>query len=72
MKNEVRVLGATGRTGRLIAMRLHETGVSLVLVGRDRQRLEGVVAELDGAPRLLAGSLGSTVAKLAQAARAWW
>ena len=66
MKDEVWVLGASGRTGRLIARRLHEAGVPLVLVGRDRERLEGVAAELGGAPRLLVGSLGSNLATLAQ------
>ena len=66
MNNEVWVLGATGRTGRMIARRLHEAGVALVLVGRDRERLEGVAAGLGGAPRLLVGSLGSTLAGLAQ------
>jgi len=66
MANEVWVLGATGRTGRAVARRLHDGGIPLVLVGRDRGRLEGVGAELDGAPRLLAGSLVSTLAELAQ------
>ncbi len=42
MSSEVWVLGATGRTGRAVATRLHEAGVSLMLVGRDRERLEGV------------------------------
>ena len=70
MNNEVWVLGATGRTGRAVATRLHEAGVPLALVGRDRERLEGVVAELGGAPRLLAGTLGPALAKLAQDAPA--
>ena len=66
MNNEVWVLGATGRTGRMIAGRLDEAGVPLVLVGRDRERLEGVAAGLDGVPRLVVGSLESTLSKLAQ------
>ena len=66
MNNEVWVLGATGRTGRLIARRLHERGVSLVLIGRDRERLDHVVAEFGGAPRLIVGSLESALAKLAE------
>ncbi len=70
MTNEVWVLGATGRTGRAVAARLHERGVPLVLVGRDRTRLDGVVAELGGAPRLLAGTLTSALAALAQDAPA--
>jgi len=65
MKNEVWVLGATGRTGRGVATRLHERGVALVLVGRDRGRLEGLVAELGGAPRLLVATLDSALAELA-------
>lgn len=66
MNSEVWVLGATGRTARAVSRRLHDAGVPLVLVGRDRGRLEAAVAELDGAPRLLAGSLNSTLAGLAQ------
>ena len=66
MDNEVWVLGATGRMGRAVARRLHEAGVSLVLVGRDRERLEGVAAELGGAPRLMVGSFGSALAGLAR------
>ncbi len=70
MNNEVWVLGATGRTGRAVATQLHERGVPLVLVGRNRARLEGVVAELGGAPRLLVGTLTSALAALAQDAPA--
>jgi len=70
MTNEVWVLGATGRTGRAVATQLHERGVPLVLVGRNRARLEGVVAELGGAPRLLVGSLTSALAALARQAPA--
>jgi len=66
MKNETWILGASGRTGRLIARDLDEAGVSLVLVGRDRQRLSIVAAELGGAHRLLVGSLESNLAKLTQ------
>ncbi len=70
MTNEVWVLGATGRTGRAVATRLHERGVPLVLVGRNRVRLDGVVAALGGAPRLLAGTLTSALAALARQAPA--
>jgi len=66
MHNEVWVLGATGRTGRMIARRLHAAGVPLVLVGRDRERLEGLAAGVGGAPRLLVGSLASTLAQLTE------
>lgn len=70
MKNEVWVLGATGRTGHAVATLLHEKGVPLVLVGRNRERLEGIVAELGSAPRILVGTLNSTLAELAQDAPA--
>lgn len=62
MKNEAWVLGASGRTGSLIARRLHEAGVPLVLVGRDRERLASVAAGLGDAPRLLVGSLQAKLA----------
>lgn len=66
MNKEVWILGATGRTGRAVATQLHEAGVPLVLVGRDRGRLETIAAELGGAPRLMVGSLASNLAELAQ------
>ena len=69
MNTEIWVLGATGRVGRAVATRLHRAGVPLVLVGRDRERLAGVAAEL-GAARLLAGSLDSTLAELTREAPA--
>lgn len=70
MDNEVWVLGATGRAGRAIAIRLHERGVPVVLVGRDRGRLEAVAAGLDGTPRLLVGTLESVLVELARDAPA--
>ncbi len=70
MHDAVWVLGATGRTGRAIATRLHARGVPLVLVGRDRARLEQVAAALDGAPQLVVGTLGAALAGLARAAPA--
>lgn len=66
MRSEVWVLGATGRTGRMVATRLHEAGVPLVLVGRDRSRLQGLADALDSAPRLVVGSLESTLGQLAR------
>src|SRR2546421_5466032 len=44
MKREVVVLGATGTMGRLIAAELAARGVSLVLAGRDEERLAQVSA----------------------------
>lgn len=64
--DEVWVIGATGRTGKAIATRLHAAGVPLVLVGRNRQRLTGVADELGGTPRLLVGSLTAVLTGLAE------
>jgi short subunit dehydrogenase-like uncharacterized protein len=66
MQDAVWVLGATGRTGGAIVRRLHEAGVPLVLAGRDRARLAAVAAALDGAPRLVVGTLGLALAGLAR------
>ena len=70
MSDEVWVLGATGRSGRAIAARLHAAGVPLVLAGRDRAHLEGGVGELGGAPRLVVGELDAVIAELARDAPA--
>jgi short-subunit dehydrogenase len=59
MRQEVWILGAAGRVGRVIASRLHEQGVPLVLVGRDRGRLEGVAAQLGSAPQVVPATLDS-------------
>ncbi len=64
--NDVWILGATGRAGRMIAARLHAAGVPLVLVGRDRDRLERVGVEVGGAPRLVVGELDEALSRLAQ------
>lgn len=66
MRNEVWVLGATGRSGRAIATLLHKTGISLVLVGRGRARLNSFATELGGSPRILEGSLDAALASLAK------
>jgi len=64
VKDEVWVLGATGRTGRAVARRLHDAGVPLVLVGRDRGRLDAVAATLDRPPRLMVDGLTAALARL--------
>lgn len=64
MTDEIWVLGATGRTGRAVATRLHKAGTPVVLVGRDRERLGRVAAELGGAPRLVMGSLDPVLSGL--------
>ena len=68
--NEVWILGATGRAGRTIAARLHAAGVPLVLVGRDRDRLERAAAEVGSMPRLVVGTLDTALSQLAQDAPA--
>lgn len=74
MNDEIWVLGATGRTGRAVAARLHAAGRAVVLVGRDQQRLADVAAELagelHGEPRTFAGSLDAALVELARSAPA--
>jgi short subunit dehydrogenase-like uncharacterized protein len=49
MNQDIWVLGATGRSGRGIAARLHASGHRVVLAGRDPQRLADVAAILGDA-----------------------
>jgi len=67
MSEAVWVLGATGRSGRGIARRLHGTGHTVVLAGRDAARLAPVAGELGGA-EVVTGSLDSLLEQLARAA----
>lgn len=64
MKNEIWILGATGRSGREVATRLDRAGVSLVLAGRSRDRLEDLAGRLGGRHRTLVGPLESNLAAL--------
>ena len=64
VNREAWVLGASGRTGRLIAVKLHEAGVRVTLVGRDRARLEALAARLGGQPRVLAADLDQTLVQI--------
>ena len=66
MSGEVWILGATGRVGRAVAARLHDDGVRLVLVGRHRERLDDVTAQIGGRPRLVVGALDEALAELGQ------
>ena len=66
MGDEIWVLGATGRTGRAVVARLAQAGAVVVPVGRDAARL----AALDGAARVVAGSLDEVLAQLTSAAPA--
>lgn len=69
--NEIWILGATGRTGRAIAARLGERQRSVVLVGRDRNRLEAVARDVGGeASVLVAASLADTTHRIAAGAPA--
>ena len=69
MSTDIWVLGATGRSGRGIARRLHESGHRVVLAGRDAARLGPISAELGDAP-MVAGSFESLLAQLRSAAPA--
>lgn len=48
MNDDIWVLGATGRSGRGVARRLHASGHHVVLAGRNRDALGTLAAELDG------------------------
>ncbi|MBN9102673.1 MAG: NAD(P)H-binding protein [Pseudonocardia sp.] len=60
MGDEIWVLGATGRTGRAVADRLHAAGHPVVLVGRDPGRLAG---QVDGA-RVVVGEIDDVLGRL--------
>ena len=57
------ILGATGRTGRDVARRLHATGNQLVLAGRDGERVSALSASLGGQPTA-AGPLAAQLEQL--------
>ncbi|GAB3673010.1 saccharopine dehydrogenase NADP-binding domain-containing protein [Angustibacter aerolatus] len=67
MDEQIWVLGATGRSGRGIARRLHETGHHVVLVGRDGDRLADLTAGLSGA-EVVAAPFDEQLARLHRAA----
>ncbi len=64
MKNEIWILGATGRSGRHVASLLANRGVALVLVGRSRETLDALATSLPGEHRILVGSLEQNLAQL--------
>ena len=66
MADGVWVLGASGRTGRVIASRLAALGVPLTLLGRSAERLAATAAELDAPVRT--GSFDELLAQLPDAA----
>jgi short subunit dehydrogenase-like uncharacterized protein len=63
MSDEIWILGATGRSGRVIAAMLHKAGVPVVLAGRDRDRLAAVATGIGGDPRLVVGPLDQVLAE---------
>ncbi|GLX08376.1 saccharopine dehydrogenase NADP-binding domain-containing protein [Microbispora sp. NBRC 16548] len=66
---EVWILGATGRIGAAVAARLATQGVPLVLVGRDRERLEKAQADLgpgDDVKVVVAGTTERIAAEIAR------
>jgi short subunit dehydrogenase-like uncharacterized protein len=68
---EIWILGAAGRTGRAIAANLVAQQVPVVAVGRDRERLNALVAQLGPLARaVVAGSLDATLAALREAGAA--
>lgn len=66
--DEIWVLGATGRSGRAVAARLHADGFRLALVGRDRARLESLAAELGERARIVVGEFDTVLSELTQVA----
>ncbi len=65
--NEVWILGATGRVGRACATALAGRGLSLVLVGRDPDRLGKLARSLGGPARIVvAASVAATIARLSE------
>lgn len=64
------VTGAGSGIGRACAHALDRAGMRLVLVGRDRSRLESVVPDLGAPPELVAGDVADPATAAAAVARA--
>ena len=69
MTKKIWILGATGRSGRGIAERLHEMGFDVVLAGRDIARLQPLASGLVGA-EMVSGSFERQLSLLREAAPA--
>jgi short subunit dehydrogenase-like uncharacterized protein len=69
MDATIAVLGATGRTGRGIAKELSAAGFRMILVGRDRERLDAVARDCAGA-QVIAAPLDAALVELAGASPA--
>jgi short subunit dehydrogenase-like uncharacterized protein len=68
MSGRIVLFGATGYTGTLTAERLATEGVTAVLAGRDRRRLEDLASRLDGDFSVATANVGdpATVAALVE------
>jgi len=65
--NEIWILGAAGRSGRVVAAHLAAAHLSLVLVGRDAIRLRELAGAIGGDPRIVrVGSVDAVVTELAR------
>lgn len=64
MHDEIWILGATGRVGRAVAARMRADGLPVVLVGRDRARLDAVAAGLSGDARVVVATLDEALAAI--------
>ncbi|UAJ10619.1 saccharopine dehydrogenase NADP-binding domain-containing protein [Glacieibacterium megasporae] len=64
--NEVWIMGASGRIGSAVAKELASREIPLVLMGRDRNRLERVAANLAGGRvrSVIVGSMSDVLARL--------
>ncbi|MFZ7088811.1 hypothetical protein [Curtobacterium sp. RRHDQ10] len=66
MQQDIWILGATGRTGRGIALDLDRRGLPVVLLGRDRARLVAVAASLGQEPRIVTGTFAEQLAAIGE------
>jgi short subunit dehydrogenase-like uncharacterized protein len=65
--NDVWILGATGRVGRAVTIRLVKSNIAPVLIGRDRERLSQLTTNLDTELRtLVAGSPEEIAAEISR------
>jgi short subunit dehydrogenase-like uncharacterized protein len=65
--SEIWILGATGRSGRIVAANLAARGLAVVLVGRDRARLDEIAKGVAGSRVVVATSIVDTVTELTKA-----
>lgn len=73
--DEVRIVGATGRVGRAVTARLAARGLTLVPVGRSRERMIAVGADAglpSDAKVVVADSAERIADEITGSIRAWW